>query len=123
MATLIEQLQALLTPLAAGRSHYQVNEDKQPVLPYITFGFVGGDPQVTLDGASDLQNYRLQVDVFSARVSEAQSVGKAVQNTLAAALDDGTLNAVPIGQPQDIQEEAVGLRRRMLEFSVWSRDG
>ena len=115
MATLIEDLQTLLNPLATGGASYAINEAAPVVLPYIVFQRIVSDPNVALGGASALQNTRVQIDVYAARQLEAMAVDALVVAALAAW---GTQN-VPLPW-QDFYDEASQTYRVSRDYSVWS---
>ena len=80
--TVIEDLYALLQPLATGGAWYEVDTTQAPVYPFVRFARITTTPNVTLDGPSDLQNTRFQIDVFSRQVSEASAIAQAIDDAL-----------------------------------------
>ena len=116
MATLIEQLQTTLAPLAAGGCWYAVNTQEPAVYPYIVFLRIVSTTNNALGGPSDLQNTRIQVDVFSNRIGEANSIELAVEQAMTAATLFGS---VQISQ-QDTYEAEVKAFRSSADFSIWS---
>lgn len=117
MTTLIEDLQALLNPLVAGGSHYAVNELEAPTYPYIVFQFVVSTDSVCLSGPSDLQNTRVQIDVYSRTVSGLAALADTVDATMFAS----AITNIPISS-QDIYESDVKAWRRIRDYSVWSKN-
>lgn len=118
MPTLIEQIQTALDPTVAGGSFYAVNTlemNEATVFPYLTFLFVSSSTNNTLAGATDLQNARVQVDVYATDPASLDSSGKAVLAAMAAA----PFTNVQLTS-QDGYEDQVRLYRRSLDFSVWS---
>ena len=115
MTTLIEDLQAVLNPLVAGGCWYQVNTAQPPVFPYIVFLDVVSSTNVTFKGPSDLQNSRIQIDVYSPTASATINAAKAID----AAMQASALNNVPISS-QGFYESDVKLFRQLREYSVWS---
>lgn len=116
MTTLIEDVQAVLAPLASGGSWYAVNTAEPPTYPYITFMRIVSVSNYTFAGPTDLQNTRVQVDVVSRSISEAQAIETAVEAAMAAA---SAFASVQISQ-QDIYEPDVKAYRCSADFSVWS---
>ncbi len=115
MATLIESVQAVLEPLASGGSWYEVNTTEPPAAPYIVFSRIPSPANVTLQGPSNLQNTRLQIDLYSRSVQELLSLGDSIEAAMAAA---GFTN-VPLTQ-RDMYEPDTKLYRTSYEYSVWS---
>jgi hypothetical protein len=115
MTTLIEDMKTLLAPLAANGAWYGVNTTEPPVYPYIVFSRVVSMPNVTLDGPSDLQNTRFQIDIFALQISQSVAIEAALESAMAAW---SVLN-VPLSS-QDTYEEAVRAFRTSKDFSVWS---
>lgn len=113
--TLIEDVQALLNPLAAGGCWYGVNTTEPPNYPFIVWQRVVSTSNVTLQGASNLQNTRIQIDIYSRQISEAV----AIENALEAVFANSTIGNVPISS-QDMYEDAVKAYRIMKDYSVWS---
>lgn len=119
MTTLAETLQAVLDPLAAGGSWFLENTQDPPTYPYIVWTNVVSSTNATLNGASDLQNTRVQIDLFhtSSISGAAQALGQletAVRNALAAS----SLVNVPLSS-YDMSVPEVRAYRRVLEFSIW----
>ena len=116
MTTLVEDLQTLLSTLSlAGGSWYAVNTSEPPTYPFIVFQRVVSSPNVTLDGPSDLQNTRVQFDIFSRQVSEAV----AIEAALEAAMVAWSVSNVPLSS-QDIPEPEVKAFRISKDYSVWA---
>lgn len=118
MPTLVEQIQSVLNPVVAGGSFYAVNTlemNENTVFPYATFLFVSSSTNNTFSGATDLQNTRVQVDVYSDTVQ-----GLLVASAASAA----AMSAAPFSNvqltSQDGYEDQVRAYRRSLDFSVWS---
>lgn len=116
MTVLIEDLQVLLTTLApTGGVWYQVNTAEPAVYPYIVFQRVSGTPNVSLDGPSDMQNTRIQIDIFARQIAHAA----ALETSLEALMAASSISNVPLGS-QDLYEDAVKAYRVAKDFSVWS---
>lgn len=118
IVTLIETVSALLEPLAPGGAFY----GEAPTLPvdgsgapeaFITWQRIASTDNVALDGATDLQNTRIQVDIFAPRILDAEAIRKTVDAALA------TLpSTVPLSSA-DVWEGEVRLWRITRDFSVW----
>jgi hypothetical protein len=115
MSALIEDLQALLNPLAAGGAFYALNTTEPPTYPYIVFQRVASDANVALGGPSVLQNTRVQVDVYSLRIAEASAIGKAVDAAFAA----WSVQNVP-GVLQDLTDDTTRSYRTSRDYSIWA---
>lgn len=115
MTTLIEDLDALLNPLAAGGASYGVNTASPLVYPYIVFQRVTSAPNVSLGGPSLMQNTRVQIDIYALRQSEAV----AIETALEAAMAAWSVQNVPL-LSQDLQEPDVKAFRISKDWSVWA---
>ena len=113
--TLIEQIQALLDPLAAGGAWYAVNTAEPPVYPYIAWQRITSAPNVSLLGPSDVQSTLIQVDVYSRQVGEMDLIGKLVASSFAAWPVQNAPQA-----SQDLYEAPVKAFRISQDFLVWS---
>ena len=114
---LIEDLSALLGPLnPAGGVWYGANTAQPPVYPYIVFQRVVSTANVSMNGPSDVQNTRVQIDIYALRISEAA----ALDSALDAAFAGAALVNVPISS-QDFYEDMVKAFRISRDFSVWSK--
>lgn len=119
MTTLIQDVQALLVALApAGGVFYGANTRGAPVVyPYITWQRIISTPNATLQGPSDLQSTRIQVDIFSRQINEADSIAKA----LTAAFQTWPVGNVPLSS-QDLYDDSVQAYRIISDWSVWARN-
>lgn len=117
MTTLIEDLQALLNPLAAGGARYAINQAEPPTYPFIVFQRIVSSANVNLSSASDLQNTRVQIDIYALKISEAT----AIETALEAAFAASSITNVPISS-QDFYEDAVKAFRISKDYSVWSKN-
>lgn len=115
MTTLIEDLRALLQPLVAGGAWPVVNEQQPPVYPYIVFTRITSPFNVTLSGPSDLQNTRVQIDIFARRITEANAIAEAVD----AAMVTWNHQNVPLDS-RDSFEDPVRAYRITRDYSVWA---
>jgi hypothetical protein len=83
--------------------------------PYITYQSVGGQPVVTLDGADETRNCRMQVNVWADQRGNARATMESVISTLCG----DPVDAVPLGDPESIYEEDTKLYGSRLDFSIW----
>lgn len=119
--TILDTVQAALAPcVTTGGAWYAVNTRQPPslagdgsVAPFIVWQRVVSVDNVTLQGPSNLQNTRLQVDIFAPRISDADAVCTAVEAAMNA------LGAIPISA-QDLYEDVPKLYRILREFSLWA---
>ncbi|WP_374491594.1 DUF3168 domain-containing protein [Brachymonas sp.] len=116
MADLLQTAYGVLNPLAPGGAHYAMNDVQPPVLPYIVFRRIVSTTNNTLAGATDLQNTRLQVDVYARTVAETVAIGNAITATMASAPWPACVQLTSA----DLFEPDTRLYRSILEFSVWS---
>lgn len=113
---LIEDVGALLAALApAGGVWYAAKTKQEAVYPYIVFQRVISVANVTLGGPSNLQNTRLQIDLYG----DTLSALVALETALEAAMAAWAVQNVPLTS-QDLYEEEVGLYRISKDFSIWS---
>lgn len=118
MTVLIQDVQALLAALApAGGVWYGINTAQPPVYPYIVWQRIASSPTVALGGPTDLQNTRVQVDLYSRQLSEVAALESAVEAAFAAS----AITNVPLSS-QDLYEPDVRAYRVLKEFSVWARN-
>lgn len=115
MTTLIEDIQAVLNPLTVGGAWYAVNTAEPPTYPYIVWQRIVSTTNNTFEGASNLQNTRIQVDVFAQKVSDLDTASKAVIAAIAAA----PFKSLQLSS-QDLYEEPVRAFRSSIDFSVWA---
>lgn len=117
MTVLIEDLQALLEPLAAGGAWYGVCTASPPVYPFIVWQRIASSPTVALSGAADLQNTRVQIDLYGRQLSDLAALEAAVEAAFAAS----AIVNVPLSS-QDLYEPDVRAFRTLKEYSVWARN-
>lgn len=110
-----EQLQAVLAPLVAGKSFPNLAaQDATP--PYIVYQRVVSVTHNNLLGPSDLQNTRVQIDVYAKTYGQAQAMAEDVRTAMQVA---GFSN-IQLSE-QDFFEVEVRLHRVSLDYSIWSR--
>jgi hypothetical protein len=119
MSTLIEDVTALLKTLpgVAGGVWYALNENQSPIYPYITWQRIVSPTNMNLSGPSDLQNTRIQIDIFARKALEADAISKALD----AALDTWAVTNVPLST-QDFPEPEVRAFRISRDVSVWAKN-
>lgn len=115
---LLQDLQAVLSPLAAGGSHSLINEAQPPVLPYIVFTRIVSNANNSLDGASDLQNTRVQIDIYANTLAQAEAVNR----LLPAAMATGPWDSAVDLSAQDFYEPDTRLNRISRDWSIWARN-
>ena len=116
-STLMQQIARALEPLAAGGAWPGRNTTEPTVYPYITFFRVIRPNNLTVDGPSDVQPTRVQVDMFSLRYSEAAALARAVRDRMLAVFSIGSIDE------QDFPPDpAVDAFRCSIDFNVWSAD-
>ena len=99
----------------AGGVWYAVNITQPPVYPFIVWSRVVSTANAALQGPSDLQNTRVQVDIYSRRISEAVALESAVE----AAFAGWAVQNVPVLSADGFEEE-VRAYRITKDYSVWS---
>lgn len=114
MSTLIEDLQALLAPLAAGGAHYAIAETPA-TQPYIVWQRIDSVPNVALSGPSALQNTRVQIDIYATTVQAAVAIEVALEAAFAAS----SMQNVPV-LSQEFFENDTRLYRISKDYSVWA---
>ena len=110
-----EQLQAVLAPLVAGRSFPNLAA-QDTALPYIVYQRVVSVTHNTLQGTTDLQNTRVQIDVYAKTYASAQQLAAAVRSAMSTA----SFTNLQISD-QDFYEAEARLHRVSLDYSIWSR--
>lgn len=112
--TLAETIQALLEPLAAGGAWFMENTQDPATFPYIVWLYASSSTNVTLSGPSDLQNTRLQADLYAKNAQGLQTLEASVRSAMQAS----SLTNVPLTS-FDASVPELRAFRRVLEFSVW----
>ena len=112
---ILEQMQAVLAPLVAGRSYPNLAA-QDAVAPYLVYQRIVSPTLNTLQGASDLQNTRVQIDAYAKTYSAVQILATQVRAAMQAA---GFVN-LQITE-QDFLEIDARLHRVSLDYSIWSR--
>lgn len=116
-STLMDQIAAALRSLAAGGAWPGRNTIEPPVYPYITFFRVIRPNEMTLDGPTDMQPTRVQIDSISLRYSEAAQVGRAVRLRMLELFTIGSIDEQDFPPDPDVNAFRVS-----ADFNVWSAD-
>jgi hypothetical protein len=109
-----ERLQAVLASLATGGAYPNIAE-QGVAPPYLVYQRVVSLTNNDLQGPSDLQNTRVQIDAYARTYAHAQALAQAVRAAMRAA----PFTNVQISE-QDFFEMDVRLHRVSLDFSIWS---
>ncbi|MFM0256099.1 DUF3168 domain-containing protein [Paraburkholderia sediminicola] len=83
--------------------------------PYITYQAVGGQSPNYLSNNVDLQNARMQVNVWT----DTRSVANSLMQNVVAALTGQIIRAVTIGAPVSSYEPDTKLYGSRSDFSIW----
>ena len=114
--TLLQDLQAALNPVTAGGAWFQINTAEPPTFPYIVYSRVVSPTNNTFAGPSDLQNTRVQIDLFSLKASEVESLCLAIDAAMQAQFGSRSIQI----SDQDLYEDAVKAFRVLRDYSVWA---
>jgi hypothetical protein len=83
--------------------------------PYITYQAVGGHSPNYLSNTVDLQNARMQVNVWA----DTRSIANSLMQNVIAALTGQLIKAVTIGAPVSSYEPDTKLYGSRSDFSIW----
>ncbi|MGY6256543.1 DUF3168 domain-containing protein [Paraburkholderia caledonica] len=83
--------------------------------PYITYQAVGGQSPNYLNNTVDLQNARMQVNVWA----DTRSAATAVMQSAIAALSGAPIRATTLGAPVSTYEPDTKLYGSREDFSIW----
>ncbi|VVE49460.1 tail completion protein gp17 [Pandoraea terrigena] len=83
--------------------------------PYITYQAVGGPSPNYLNNTVDLQNARMQVNVWA----DSRSVANSIMQAAIAALAGPAIKATTIGAPVSTYEADTKLYGSREDFSIW----
>lgn len=114
--TLLQDLQTVLKSLAAGGAWYQVNEAQPPVYPYITYARVVSATNNVLSAPTDLQNTRVQIDVYARSIAQAEAIADSVGPAMRA----GPWKSAVQLSVDDLYEDEIRAYRLVLDFSIWA---
>lgn len=107
-------LQATLAPLASGGS-WNLRAAQDTPAPYIVWQRVISSTNNSTTGASDVQNTRVQIDVFAKDYTTSNALATAIETAVAAC----GLPSVKLSE-QDFYEDDTKLYRISQDFSLWS---
>lgn len=116
MTTLLQDLQTVLAPVTPGGAWYQVNESQPPVTPYVVYSRVISTTNNSLQGPSNLQNTRVQVDVYARTMQLAEAAADAADVAMRA----GPWASCVQVSATDMYEAEVRLYRVVRDFSLWA---
>lgn len=118
MSTLMQDIGAVLAALQPARKDFAwvaINTAEPPVYPYVIYQRIVSTFNNSLSGPSDLQNTRLQVDVFG----RGYTAAAALAQQIGAAMLEAFPTAIPLSS-FDVYEDAVKAHRISTDFSIWS---
>lgn len=91
-----------------------VNTAEPPQFPFITYQRIISTSNVSLQGQSDVQNTRVQIDIYSLKLTEAFAFESAIEAAfLAWPVQNVALSS------QDFYEDALKAFRVSKDYSVW----
>ncbi len=121
MTTLVQDINTALLTLAPAGGIWNAINTSEPaaaaVVPYIVFLRIVSTVNNTLKGASDLQNTRVQIDVFDRTYSSAAAMAAQVVTAMTTAFPTCTQIS-----SFDVYEPAVKAYRISADFSVWAKN-
>lgn len=109
-----EQLQTVLAALVNGASYPNLAV-QDAVAPYIVYQRITSVTHNNLLGPSDLQNTRVQIDVYDKTYVGVQQIAAAVR----AAMQSAPFTNLQLSE-QDFYEVDVRLHRVTLDYSIWA---
>lgn len=83
--------------------------------PYITYQAVGGQSPNYLNNTVDLQNARMQVNVWA----DTRAAATAIMQSAIAALSGAPIRATTLGAPVSTYEPDTKLYGSREDFSIW----
>lgn len=93
----------------------------QKNLRALVYTVIDGAPEHEIEGdatRTDLENVRLQIDVWAADHDGARALALLVQARMAAAADNLSMRALQLSRQSDLDPDTRE-HREILEFSVW----
>ncbi len=109
-----QQLQAVLAPLVGGASFPNLAAQGTPA-PYIVYQRIHSETNNQLQGPSDLQNTRIQIDAYASTYAGVQQLAASIRSSMKTA----AFTNVQLSE-QDFYELDVRLHRISLDYSLWS---
>lgn len=115
--TLLDTLAAALeaVPGLTGGAWVDANTAEPPATPFVVFQEMPSSTNNTLDGPTDLQNTRVQVDIYDPVRATVESLKAPVAAAVAGAFPQSVQT-----ESSDLYEPDTKLRRTSLIFSIWS---
>jgi hypothetical protein len=111
---IFEQLQSVLAPLVNGASFPNLAaQDAAP--PYIVYHRIVSVTNNNLLGSSDLQNTRVQIDIYGKTYAGVQLIAANVRLAMRAA----RFTNIQLSE-QDFFETDARLHRISVDYSIWS---
>ncbi|KGP42013.1 DUF3168 domain-containing protein [Morganella morganii] len=111
---IIHRLTEALSPLAGGRVFFQVLPEGKLKYPAMVIQFAGITPNSALEDA-DLDNYRVQVDVYSGDPAELMTLRKLAETAVTESIPFSHRISSEFGFEPDTK-----LHRLILEFNISS---
>lgn len=112
--TLEEQVYAILAPLTVGGA-WPLVAAQGVAVPYIIYSDVISATENTLQGATDLQNSRMQLDGYAGSYAAMKALGRVIDTAMASS----SLINVKLSE-QNFFEADTRLYRVSLDYSLWS---
>lgn len=101
-------------PTDAGDRVYAVLMPQDVVLPAVSFQRISNNPIVSLDGASGLDQVRIQVDCWAETYAAVKTLSAQVRSVMEG------INALPV-MDLDGYEEVKHVYRLTMDFSMWQK--
>ena len=101
-----------------GTRIYPLKAPQTPTYPYMVYFRVSGGQQNGLDGYLDLENPRIQFDIYSTSYSQAKTVVENVQTTM----NGSTAFASVLLSDNDLYEDEVDKYRISMDYSCFNRE-
>lgn len=102
-----------LAPLVNNRC-YPLIAPANVTKPYIVYQMITSLPMVTMDGATGLENKRLQIDGYATTYDGVKTLEESVKTAMAAA----SFISVPL-MTGDLYEPETQLFRSLMDYSLW----
>lgn len=116
MTTLVQDIDAALLALApAGGVWNAINTRGALTFPYVVYLRIVSTVNNNLSGPSNLQNTRVQIDVFDRTYSNAAALAEQVQAAMGAAFP----TCIQVSS-FDVYEDPIKAFRISADFSVWT---
>jgi hypothetical protein len=106
-------IQTLLAALVSGRC-YPLVAPELVVKPYIVYSVISNVPSVSLDGPTDTEQRRIQVDVWGETYASVKGLEVTIKSTMAGS----SIVNIPLST-MDLYESETKLFRISMDFSVW----